>query len=177
MSIKNSQLSYGVVAKFFHWVLAILIIGMLIFGYFLEDIPKDYSGFAFNLHKQIGLIILILMVLRVLWSAINIKPLLMDIAVWESWAEKTVHYALYIFVIAMPLSGWVGASASGRPPHFGSINIALPITANKALSKAAFELHGTLALFLIGLICIHVLAALFHALVRKDDVFRRMWPG
>jgi cytochrome b561 len=176
MSIKNTSTSYGALAKFFHWTIALLIIAMLTFGYFLEDIPKDYAGFAYNLHKMTGVTILLLMVLRLGWASINVKPILPFTSVFEKLLEHAVHYALYIFAIVMPLVGWVGSSAAGRAPHIGNCVIALPIPPNKALVETCFYLHNMIAIILITLISLHVLAGLYHYFIRRDDVLRRMMP-
>ena len=62
------------------------------------------------------------------------------------------------------------------PPHVGDVDIVLPITQNKSLAEFAFEMvHNKLAIVLIVLISIHILAALYHHLIKRDDVLRRMW--
>lgn len=174
---RNSYTQYGSVAKFFHWVIFLLLVGMLIFGFFLDDIPKDYQGFAYNIHKLTGLTILCLMVLRALWALSNPKPILpADTKAWERVIEHVVHILLYLAVIAMPLVGWIASSADGRPPHLGSIQIKFPIEKNAALADGLFSVHNTLAIVLIVLISIHVLAALYHYFVKKDQILQRMMP-
>lgn len=177
MSLRNTESTYGSVSKFFHWLIFLLLLFMVTFGYLLSSVPKDYQPVAYNIHKLTGLTILVLMVLRALWALSNPKPALpLDAKPWEHVAEHTVHLLLYLVVIAMPLAGWIGAVAGGRPPHIGSFNIELPISESKALSHAAFEMHGTLAIMLIVLFSIHVLAALYHHFIRKDDILRRIMP-
>lgn len=177
MSIRNTQTSYGSVAKFFHWVISPLVILMLTIGYFLEDVPKDYQGMAYNLHKLTGLLILFLVLLRLVWALFNPKPALpRDMPAWQQFMSKLLHYALYFFVILMPSLGWVGSIAGGHPPHIGDFKFELPIAPNKALDEFAFHWHETIAIVLIVLISLHVLAALYHHLIRKDDVLKRMLP-
>lgn len=178
MGLRNTQTSYGSVAKFFHAVIALLVIAMLVFGFFLEDVPKDYQGFAYNVHKLTGIAILFLMVLRLMWALVNPKPVAAaGTKPWERSLEKAVHFLLYFLVILMPLAGWVGSAAAGRPPHLGSFEFNLLIPVNEALSSAAFVMHGQTAFFLIALISLHVLAALFHHFVKKDNILMRMMPG
>jgi cytochrome b561 len=96
--------------------------------------------------------------------------------VWQRVIERLMHFLLYAGLIIMPLAGLVGAVAGGRPPHLGNFNIVLPIAQSKALAEFAFEsIHNPLAIILIILISIHILAALFHHFIKRDDVLRRMW--
>ena len=177
MAIRNTIASYGSVAKFFHWTIAVLLLCMIVFGFFLESIPKDYQPIAYNSHKLTGLTIFVLMILRGLWALINPKPILpYNTQLWERIAERSVHYLLYAVVLTMPLVGLIGSVAAGRPPHIGSFVITLPIAEDKAFAENAFTLHGILAFTLIALITIHVCAALFHHFIRKDDILRRMLP-
>lgn len=176
--LKNTKTSYGSVAKFFHWLISPLVILMLLAGYFLEDVPEAYQPITYNVHKLIGLTILTLMLLRLCWALMNVKPLLpAGSASWERVLELTVHFSLYFFVILMPLAGWVGSVAGGRPPHIGDFMFNLPIEQNKELAGLAFEIHGWVAIILITLVSVHVLAALYHHLVRKDNILVRMLPN
>lgn len=174
MSIKNSASTYGSVAKFFHWLIFVLLLFMVILGYCLDDVPKLYRPFATNLHKLTGLLILLLMLLRAAWALINPKPLLPNARAWEYWAAYSVHGLLYVTVIAMPLVGWIASNAADHPPYLGHIVFSLPIAQNKALADAAFDLHGNLAIAIIILFVIHVLAAFYHYFIKKDDVLQRM---
>jgi cytochrome b561 len=171
----NTSTSYGSVAKFFHWFIALLVILMLLFGYLLDEIPKDFQSLAYNTHKLTGVVILFLMSIRALWALINPKPELpMNTLFWEKSAEVVGQMLLYVLVIAMPLAGWIGAVAGNRPPHLGNFKFLLPVPQNKALVKAAFNVHGTVAIALIVLISIHVLAALYHHFIKRDDILSRM---
>jgi cytochrome b561 len=174
--IKNTISSYGVVSRFFHWLIAILVICMLIFGFFLDDIPKAYQGIAYNTHKLTGLTILSLMLLRLFWMLTNVKPALpAGTKPWERIAEHVVHWSLYLTIICMPIAGWIGSVAAGHPPRLGETQLALPIDKNEALENTAFDVHNTLAFIIIALVTIHVLAALFHHFIKRDNVLRRMF--
>lgn len=177
MSLRNTPFAYGTVTKFFHWTIFLLVFFMLIFGFLLDDIPKDYQGVAYNLHKLTGLTILLLMVLRLFWALVNPKPELDNIKPWERYVERLVHQLLYVAIIVMPLAGWIGASSSGRGPHLGSLYLGLPIPKDKALITTCFQLHGIFAFVIIGLVTLHVFAAFYHHLVRKDGVLLRMMPN
>lgn len=178
MTLKNTTTRYGSIAKFLHWLIFILLLCMVILGFYLESIPKAYQGLTYNTHKLTGLTILILMLVRAVWASMNIKPSLpYATQFWERVAERSVHLLLYAVVITMPIVGWIGASAGGKPPHLGSFNLLLPVTQSKELSKKAFFIHNSLAIFLIVLISVHVLAALYHHFLKRDDVLKRMMPN
>jgi len=177
MALRNSQVAYGSVAKFFHWLIFLLVLFMIIYGYSLQYVPKDYQAFAYNIHKLTGVTILTLMILRLLWALSNPKPLLpLDVPHWERLLERFVHALLYLVLIVMPLAGWIGSVAGGRPPHIGDINLWLPIEQNKALAEAAFNVHNTTAIIIIVLVSLHILAALYHHFIKRDDILRRMMP-
>jgi cytochrome b561 len=177
MSLKNKLDSYGSVAKFFHWLIFLLVFVMVVGGFFLDDVPKEYKGVIYNLHKLTGLFILFLMLLRLVWRWVNVKPALpLDMPRWQRLASRLVHELLYLFIIAMPLAGWVGSSSAGKPPHIGDIALGLPIDKNKELIDTAFYMHGVFAYCIIILVCVHIGAALFHHYIRKDNTLRRMLP-
>jgi cytochrome b561 len=178
MSFRNSTSSFGSVAKFFHWLISPLIILMLAFGFFMGDFPENAQGLIYGTHKLIGLTILFLMLLRLSWALVNPKPELpADTKAWQLLAERMVHFLLYMFALLMPLVGWIGSVAGGKPPRLGSIEFNLPIAPNKALAGAAFEMHETIAFILIALIVVHVGAALYHHVVKKDNILIRMLPN
>ena len=177
MQLRNTSTTYGAVSKFFHWLIFLLVLAMLIFGYFLDDVPKEYKAVAYNLHKLTGLTILLLMLLRLMWALTNSKPLLpAETSCWQRGAERIVHGLLYAALIGMPLAGWIGAVAGEKPPHLGDFQFNLPIAPSKALKNTAFDIHGYLAITIIVLVSVHALAALYHHFIKKDNILKRMLP-
>jgi len=177
MRLRNTATSYGSISKLFHWLIFLLVLGMIPLGYFMGDISdKAYKAQVVNLHKLIGVLILVLMLMRVCWAMSNVKPLLpFQTPTWQRIAERCMHVFLYLGLIIMPLSGLIGSVAAGWPPKLGGVSIVLPISKSKAMAEFAFEyVHEPLAIILISLISIHVLAALYHHFVKRDDVLRRM---
>jgi cytochrome b561 len=178
MTINNTRASYGSVSKFLHWLIFLLILGLLVMGYLMDDIAdKAFRAVVMNIHKLIGLVVLLLVIVRIIWSFINVKPGLSSMTSRaEKWAEKSVHYLLYAVMLMMPISGWIMASAK-HPPMLGRISLGLPVPQTKALKDLAFDFHYWIAVVIIVLVSVHVLAALYHHFRKKDDVLRRMWPG
>lgn len=176
MGMMNTDSRYGSVARFLHGIIFVLVFLMIVGGFFLDEVPKDYKGVIYNLHKLTGLAILLLMIIRLSWSMINIKPsALPNTPHWQRKAERIVHGCLYLFIIAMPLVGWIGSSAAGKPPHLGDLSLGLPVAENKELAETLFESHELIAFVIIFLVSVHVVAALYHHFFKKDDILRRMF--
>lgn len=174
--LKNTDAQYGSVAKFFHWVVFLLVAALLLVGYFMGDISDKATKIqVVNVHKLVGLSVLILMLLRMTWSMTNRKPSLpFGTPQWQKRIERIVHYLLYLLIIAMPLSGWVMSCAAGHVPQLGSWVFSLPVPKNEALSDFSFQVHSWLAIAIIALVSLHILAAFYHFLIKKDDIFQRM---
>ncbi len=171
--------SYASGPKFFHWVIAFIVIGMLCGSFFLGDIPKQYAGTAYMMHKSLGLIILTLMILRVIWIVCEGRPELPPtVPLWEKYLSRFVQYSLYLFVILMPLCGWIMSMAAGRTPVFlGLFNLPLPgIPLDENLAKFMNSCHKTIAWIIIVLLVLHIVGALKHHFYDKDDVLRAMLP-
>ncbi len=186
--------NYTKVAIILHWLIGVSIIGMLVMGLLLEDIPNDYKFMAYQLHKSFGLSILVLSVLRLVWRLTHKTPSLpAGMNKFEIMAAQLTHAALYILMIGIPLSGWALVS-SAPPPYnfpihwFGLFDWpylpVLPEIENKKfvplsvseVSESFAELHETLAWGMIFLLGAHVGAALKHHFINKDDVLSRMIP-
>ena len=179
MNVVNSSTQYGSVAKFFHWITALGIFGMVPVGFLMHDIAdKAMKGQVYNMHKLTGLTILTLMGFRVMWAIVNPKPVLpANTAAWERFTEKMVHGLLYLMLIIMPISGWIMSTASGHSPHLGDLILHLPgIDKYKPTAEIAAGIHKTTALILIGFVSLHILAAFKHHFVDRDNVLRRMLP-
>lgn len=173
--IRNTTSSYGSVAKFFHWLIFVLLVGMLIYGFLLDDFSKEVKPLTYNIHKLIGLTILVLMVLRLGWRLINPKPtLIRDMPEWQRRVERLVHQLMYLFIIAMPIAGWVGSSAAGHPPHLGEYSLGLPIEKSETVDNVAFWFHNNIAWVIIGLITVHVLAAIYHQWIKGEKIINEM---
>lgn len=165
--------SYSRVARWLHWGMALLIIGNLIGGLAHDLAPRTIMP----LHMGTGLLILALTLLRFGWRLIH-RPPAMPAAMpaWEKAAAHLGHLTLYALMFLIPLSGWVMASA-GRSPisFFGLFDVMkFDVTRGTPLWEAAHEGHELMAFGMIALLVIHVVAALRHHHVLKDDVLTRM---
>lgn len=169
--------SYSTGSKWLHWIVAVLVLMMLSFGFFLDDVPESYQGTAYMIHKSIGLTIFFLMLARLFWIVHSGKPELpFAVPRWERIFSQFVQVSMYVCLFAMPLAGWVMSIAKDRVPIFFGL-FAMPIygiPVDKALGQWMATAHGTIAYILIVLITLHIAGALKHHFIDKDKVMRRM---
>ncbi|OIQ00193.1 MAG: cytochrome B [Zetaproteobacteria bacterium CG2_30_46_52] len=162
-----------------HWLLALMIITALIMGgAVMAEIPNSNPEKidALKGHMSFGIIILSLMIIRLVVRFFTAKPPADDAG--NATLNKigvATHYAFYVVVILMALSGMATSIMAGLPDIvFGGSGAPLPETFNNLPPRIA---HGILGALLGLLICAHIGAALFHQFIRKDNLFSRMWFG
>ena len=175
MPMQNSETHYGVIAIILHWVMAILLIALLVFGLYMVGLPISLEKLKlYGWHKEYGIFALILVMIRIVWRLTNITPRL-SLPLLEKLAARTVHWAFYVFMFAMPITGWLITSAAGLPVSFFGLFV-LPnlVDPNDDLMKLFQEIHKWLGYGLIATIILHASAALKHHFINKDDILRRM---
>lgn len=172
----NRPTQYDPVSKLFHWLMAILVVGMLVVGFYMtrnESLPS--IGVVFKLHKSVGMVVLLLIVARILWRLFHPAPALPStVSAWRATAARSVHGLLYLSMLIMPLAGFLGASLSGRPLAFFGAPLPQWLPANPVLSHQLFFIHTVFSWVLVILISIHLVAAIVHWFA-KDGVIKRMW--
>ena len=172
--LTNTREIYGSISKFFHWLIALLIITMLFLGFLM------IGQKAVNLHQLTGLTILALAAFRLIWSIFNQHPRLPNtVSTLEKIAARGVQGLLYLCMFGIPLSGWAMSTAFGFAPHIANMNLSMPgIPIDQQLGSFLETVHNTLAFVLIALISLHILGALKHQLIDKDSqVLRSMLPS
>lgn len=133
----------------------------------------------FDLHRSIGILILALAILRVLVRVLIPppgRPEGMPAPMWA--AAEAVHYTLYALILVMPILGWLASSAFGAPVFFfGVLELPALVAKDEALSKVFGALHSWLGYLMAVLVILHIGAALFHGIVKRDGVLSRMLPS
>lgn len=191
--LKNTTLRYGSVAKWLHWLTALLFLVAYVSVYYLHwflDGEGPLRSPIIRFHKAVGFSVLIFFFLRLYWRATNPSPKLPDtMSGWQIKVSHVVHFLLYFFLLAMPLSGYLG-NKSGV--SFGFFNVTgfkdssigiwildlLNITYEQwevPFDYFHYEIAGPLLLWM--LIAVHAGAAIYHHVVHKDDVLKRMLPS
>jgi cytochrome b561 len=175
-----SDVRYTRTAIVLHWTIAVAAAAQVALGWAMQSIPKQPPGLradAFNLHKSIGLTILLLMALRIAWRIAHAPPPLPSMPAWQRAAAKANHGLLYLVLLALPSTGYLGSAWSGYPVRY--FGLALPgwSAKNDILKAAMSDAHLALSLVLAAAVLLHVAAAMHHAWVARDGTLRRMWPG
>ena len=169
---------YTAVAIALHWLMAIAVIGMLGVGLWMGELKNSpFKIEIYTWHKWTGLTILVLAIVRVLWRVLRPPPPLPPMPRWQEIAADGSHYLLYGLLFAMPLTGWLMNSAAGFPlTWFGLFKVPALISKSRDAFEFWQETHEVLSRVLIGLILVHVAAALKHYWVDRDEVLSRMLP-
>ena len=178
---------YSAVAMALHWLVAGLILANIWFGWRMGRMGGLARFETFQVHKSIGVTVLLLTALRVGWRIANPPPPpAVGLSRRERQASRAAHLTLYGLMIVLPLTGWVivSASAYNLPtllygvvpwPHIGPVHDLAP-GVRRVLEARAGLLHAYLAWSLAALAALHIAAALKHGLADGDAVMRRMMP-
>lgn len=177
MQIKNTQNRFGIVTIVLHWLMAVLIIVLLALGLYMTRIPiSELKLKLYGWHKELGFLVLMLVMIRITWRLSNINPSLAALPWWEVLAARAMHWAFYGFMFALPITGWLMTSAAGLPASFFGLFVFPDLVApNQHLFSLLIEVHRWLAYGLILAFCGHTGAALKHHFIDKDDILRRMF--
>jgi cytochrome b561 len=163
-----------------HWLLALLLLGQFAFGLMLEDIPRGTParGYYVNLHKSTGILIGLLILLRLGWRLTHKAPPLPEtMARWQRTAARFSHAALYLCMLALPLSGYLASNFSKHGIKFFNMMRWAPWGPDDKTLYAVFNgAHHLAALLLALLVAVHVLAVAKHMLIDRDGLLLRMWP-
>lgn len=174
---------YSRVAIAFHWAIAMLIIGLVVFGWLMTKdwMPNRFA--VYQWHKSLGIVVLVLSLARLAWRFMNPPPVLPDgMKRWEITAAKITHIGFYALMIGMPLLGWAMVSAS-RLPIQNELFYLIPlpdlpgIPASDTVEDRFKFLHETGAKLIILLFILHVGGALKHHFISRDNVLARMIPA
>lgn len=179
MQIKNTINRFGSVSIFLHWLIALLMIGLLILGLYMVTLPINLEKLKlYGWHKEYGILVLMLAVVRVAWRLSNVAPLFpATMPTWQIWGAQSVHFAFYLLMFALPITGWMISSAAGLPVSFFGLFV-LPdlISPSESLRILLADVHEWLGYALLLAICGHVGAALWHHYIDKDDTLTRILP-
>jgi cytochrome b561 len=177
---------YNSAAMTIHWITALMVLGLLASGLTMGSRPSGdaLANQILPIHASFGLTVLGLTLLRLGLRFIAKPPPLPEMAGWEKLAARVSHVLFYALLILMPMSGWVVVSVAPNLPaidYFGLMDFPKlpPPPGDQAamIAGRVMQTHEALALVMIGLLSLHIAAALRHALILKDGVLSRMLPS
>jgi cytochrome b561 len=179
MSETGEPLRYVSAARALHWVTALLVLSTLPAGLVMvqEGLSRPLQNGLFLYHKNIGPIVLILVLLRLVLRVLKRPPPMPDSVFRpQAIAAGVVHALLYLTLLLMAVSGIIRVQAGGYPMEFWDPLMGGLIGRDETLAEAASAFHALCKTVLIVLIAGHVGAAMIHGLIKRDGVFSRMWP-
>jgi cytochrome b561 len=164
--------------RLLHWLMAVCILAMLFIGVGMVSTVMPKYLTLVSIHKPLGAAILVLALIRlVVRLRYGAPPLPTDLPEPMKLAAHLSHYAFYALMIGMPLIGWGMLSAADYPiVLYGGVHLPAILPPSDSLHALLWNAHFYLAFAFFALILLHVAAALFHALIRRDGVFEAMAP-
>jgi cytochrome b561 len=178
--LSNTTTSWGRVSRYLHWIMAVLLTGQVLLGRYAEALERSPEKLSLMMwHKSIGISLLLLVSVRIIWIRLNPAPgSVPGTASWARYASGLAHGALYVLMVAIPLTGWLMNSAKNIPFQLFRLvpwpNLLKP---DAGLGEIFEFWHSQLVTLLLVLVCIHVAAALWHHFFRRDATLKRMLDG
>ena len=180
MRLGNTSQSWGLVARGLHWLVALLIVGQFATGWLSETASdRDTSFTLIRNHYQFGILLIGLILMRVLWRLANRAPgPLPGEPTWRERTARGVHILIYVLLMLLPVTGyiiWIHMKADMSVfGLFSAPRLFTPPVEDETLRAGAWYVHYFAGWTLVGLIALHVLAALWHQFVRRNGLLRRM---
>jgi cytochrome b561 len=171
---------YRTPARLLHWTVAVLVLLMIPAGVTMiqEGIGRSLQNTLFIFHKNMGVVVLFLVLARLLYRLANPPPPLpADMPQVQRRIAAGTHMALYALLLLVPTAGYVRVRASGFPIEaLDALGLPALVPQSDALAEFAKSVHWAGGLALAALAALHVGAALYHGIFRRDGIFSRMWP-
>ena len=179
MTLKNPEDRWGHVSQLLHWSIVVLIVVLGYLGLTMTDLANSPDKIRlYALHKSLGLTLLALVLLRLFWRVYAGAPRpLPGSPAWQERIATLTHFALYVLLLAIPISGWIFNSATGFPLQwFGMINLPAIAGRDAGLRELSATWHEWLFWALVVLALVHAAAAIYHHLFQHDATLARMLP-
>lgn len=168
---------YDPVARALHWVIAFVVLPAVPLGIVMQGLPAGFwMDAAFDLHRSLGALLLVLMPVRLVWRLTHRPPPPLPMPRYQAAAAWMVHAALYLTLLVMPWLGWWGTSAYGAPiTVFWLFELPPLVAKDAAQARILLGLHSVIGWLVALLVCLHIGAALYHMWWVKDALIRRIY--
>lgn len=168
---------YDAVAITLHWAVALLILAAFGLGLTVDDFPSGWKSAVINLHALIGLAVLVLSLARLAWRLGHRPPPYQPpLAPLAARLAHLGHLLLYVLMIAVPAIGVPTLLFRGLGLDFGLFQLASPLARNREIYRPLTEIHELGSYLMIALAAGHAAVAVFHQVVARDQLMRRMLP-
>ncbi|MDX8412724.1 MAG: cytochrome b [Mariprofundales bacterium] len=174
--LRNSTQQYGWLAITLHWLMAPLVVAMFLLGWWMTSLDYYHSWYhaAPELHKSIGILLLLTLLIRLAWRLSNPRPQLMGKA-WEQIIALLVHRLHYLLLLVVMISGYLLPTADGVGISlFGWFTLPATLQLDRAISDTIGTVHLYAAWAAMALIALHAAAALKHHFVDRDTTLLRI---
>jgi cytochrome b561 len=161
-----------------HWLTVVLVLGLAVVGLGMDELPTGRLKIqVYALHKSFGLTVLAITVLRLSWRLFERRPTMLQAPAWQHAIARLTHFAMYVLLLLVPLSGWWYNSTAGFPlKWFGLFKLPPLGEFDRALKAQANDAHEFAFWTLATLVAVHAAAALWHHYRVGDRTLARMWP-
>lgn len=160
-----------------HWLIALAVLGLFPLGLYMTELTYYdplYRTLPF-IHRSIGVIVFVLLVLRLAWRMGHAPPRLLAHSRLERQLAMATHVLLYLLLFAVIASGYLMSTADGRPVSvFGWFAVPASVTSLPAQEDLAGDVHFILAIMLVSLVAVHVAGALKHHFLDRDATLLRI---
>lgn len=172
--------TYRAPARWLHWSMALLVLPMIAAGLLMvqDGISRPLQNSLFLFHKNVGVLLIILIVIRLIYRWRNAPPPEPEhLSLWQVRIASITHGLLYALLLIVPLAGYIRVKAGGFPiESLDALGIPALVSRSDAIAEVAKTIHFYGGRAMIVLVAMHIGAALFHAVIKRDGVFSRMWP-
>jgi cytochrome b561 len=171
-----SAQKYSPLAKLLHWAIALLILAQLVIGWTMPEVHKGTLPVGeIGWHLTVGVVIILLVTLRVIWRLTHPPRPAAEERGWLKRTAQVTHGLLYALMVIVPVFGWANANSRDWAVGLASwLELPRIMPAGSKLGHALGDVHGNLAVLVAVLVGLHVAAAIYHHVVRRDDTLRRM---
>lgn len=171
---------FGITARMLHWLVAVAVLLMIPAGLIMvrDGLPRAIQDALFLFHKNLGTLLIPVILFRIYLRSRHSAPPLPDhMPLWQRRVAAASHLLLYALLVVMPISGYIRVRAGGFPIEaLDRLNLPQLIPNSKAVAGFASQLHEVSGYALMALLAVHIGAAMYHAMIRGDGIWERMWP-
>ena len=178
MLIRNTSDQFGLVAKLIHWVIAVLILGLIWLGWYMVDLTyyDTWYNASLTAHRSLGMIVLGLALFKVAWLMFSPTPEpLPTLKDWEHQSSKLVHWIVFVSMFVIPITGYVISTSEGAAvPIFDWFDLPALFVASETTRDLAIDIHYYVAYAILAVVFVHAGAAFKHQFINDDGTLKRM---